>query len=201
MSGGRHANRIDLAMDYHSLTLQQIVTEAEAISKDVERQFGSLSATAINWKPEEKRWSVAQCLDHLIAGNRELHRPIDEIIKGRTRTRTLERAPWYARFWGRVMVRQLRPEAALKLTAPSKATPSVSAIDPGIVRRFVDQQSETIRRMQALDDRKRGEVILTSPFAWPVVYHAIDACRIIVAHERRHLAQAQRVVDSLGFPR
>jgi DinB family protein len=192
---------LTVAMDYHSLTLPQVVIEAEAISKDVERRFGSLSSTQLNWKPDQKRWSVGQCLDHLIAGNRELHRPIDEIIEGRTRTRALERAPRYARFWGRVMVRQLRPEATLKLTAPSKATPSASAIDLGIVRRFVDQQSETIRRIQALDDRKRGDVILTSPFAWPVVYHAIDACRIIVAHERRHLAQAQRVVDSPGFPR
>ena len=188
-------------MDYHSLTLPQIVTEAEAISTDVERRFGSLSAAQINWKPDPKRWSVAQCLDHLIAGNRELHRPIDEIIEGRTTTRVLERAPRYARFWGRVMVRQLRPEAALKLTAPSRATPSASAIDPGIVRRFVDQQADTIRRVQALDARNRGNMILTSPFAWPVVYRAIDACRIIVAHERRHIAQAQRVVDSPGFPR
>jgi hypothetical protein len=192
---------LTVAMDYHSLTLPQIVIQIEAVSKDVERQFGSLSTTQLNWKPDQKLWSVAQCLDHLIAANRELHRPIDEIIEGRPRTRALERAPRYARFWGRVMVRQLRPEATLKLTAPSKATPSASAIDPGIVRRFVDQQSGTIRRMQALDDRKRGDVILTSPFAWPVVYHAIDACRIIVAHERRHLAQAQRVVDSPGFPR
>ncbi len=188
-------------MDFHSLTLPQIVIEAGDISKDVERQFGGLSAAQINWKPDPKRWSVAQCLDHLIVANRQLHRPIDEIIEGRARTRILERAPAYARFWGRLMVRQLRPEATLKLTAPSKATPSASAIDPGIVRRFVDQQVDTIRRMQLLDERDRGNVILTSPFAWPVVYHAIDACRIIVAHERRHLAQAQRVVDSPGFPK
>jgi len=188
-------------MNYHSLTLPQLVTEAAAISKDVERQFGGLSTAQINWKPDPKRWSVAQCLDHLIAGNRELHRPIDEIIEGRTQTRVLERAPAYARLWGRLMVRQLRPEAKLKLTAPSKATPAASAIDRDIVRRFVDQQSDTIRRMQLLDERNRGDVVLTSPFAWPVVYRAIDACRIIVAHERRHLAQAERVVDSPGFPR
>ncbi len=57
------------------------------------------------------------------------------------------------------------------------------------------------RRIRALDERRYSDVILTSPFIWAVVYRAIDACRIIVAHERRHLAQAQRVMDSPGFPR
>jgi hypothetical protein len=34
-----------------------------------------------------------------------------------------------------------------------------------------------------------------------VVYSALDACRIIVVHERRHFAQAQRVMAAPGFPR
>lgn len=187
-------------MDYHTLTMAQIVSEAEGIAADVERRFGRLSATQLNWKPDPKRWSVAQCLEHLVKVNRELHRPLDEIVEGRTRTRVLERAPVFASFWGRLMVRQLRPEAQLKLKAPSRGVPSASAIDADIVRRFVDQQAQTIRRIRLIDERNRADLILTSPFIWAVVYRAIDAGRIIVAHERRHIAQAQRVVDAPGFP-
>jgi hypothetical protein len=187
-------------MDYHALTLPQMAAEAKAIAGDVQARFGQLTATQLNWKPDDTRWSVAQCLDHLINANRELYRPLDDIIDGRARTRVLEHAPALATFWGRLMVRQLRPEAELKLPAPRRAVPSASAIDPDIIGRFVAQQADTIRRIKLLDERDRANVILTSPFLWAVVYRAIDACRIIVAHERRHLAQAQRVMDSPGFP-
>jgi hypothetical protein len=55
--------------------------------------------------------------------------------------------------------------------------------------------------MRSLENKDPAETIITSPFASVVVYSLLDAFRLIVAHERRHFAQAQRVMETAGFPR
>jgi hypothetical protein len=55
--------------------------------------------------------------------------------------------------------------------------------------------------MRSLEDKGPAGIIITSPFASVMVYILLDAFRLIVAHERRHFAQAQRVMEADGFPR
>jgi hypothetical protein len=43
-------------------------------------------------------------------------------------------------------------------------------------------------------------MIVASPIAGFVTYNMLDACRIVVAHERRHFEQARRVTEAEGFP-
>jgi hypothetical protein len=43
-------------------------------------------------------------------------------------------------------------------------------------------------------------IVIQSPVAPVAFYSMLDAFRIIVTHERRHLLQAQRVTQSPGFP-
>jgi hypothetical protein len=112
----------------------------------------------------------------------------------------LHRLPLLPALFGRFMVKALSPNSSQKLKAPATAQPSSSSIDPQIVEHFITQQRETLARMRSLENRGPAEVIITSPFAGVVVYSLLDAFRIVVAHERRHFAQAQRVMDTGGFP-
>ena len=73
-------------------------------------------------------------------------------------------------------------------------------IEPTIVARFVAHQEEVLAKMRSLEDKHPGRVVITSPFADAIVYSLLDAFRLIVAHERRHFAQAQRVMEMNGFP-
>jgi hypothetical protein len=41
---------------------------------------------------------------------------------------------------------------------------------------------------------------MVSPFASVIAYSVLDACRIIVAHERRHFEQARSGTQTPGFP-
>jgi hypothetical protein len=188
-------------MDYQTMTMPEILAEADAIAVDAENLFGSLSHTQLNWKSGSEQWSVAQCLEHLINADRVMLDPLDQIIAGTKRSRLLERVPGLPGLWGKLMVKSLEPETARKLKAPGLAVPSASAIGPDIVARFVAHQRETIERMRTLQGRDLAGQVMTSPFLKVVVYSALDACRIIVVHERRHFAQAQRVMAAPGFPK
>jgi hypothetical protein len=187
-------------MDYQNLTLSQIFDEGEAIAGDAKTLFGQLNSQQLNWKPAADSWSVAQCLDHLITINREYYPVFDRILKGQYRKTLLHRLPFLPAVLGRMMVKVLSPNSTQKLKAPGAARPSSSSIDPHIVERFVAQQSETLAKMKSLENSDPAETIITSPFASVVVYSLLDTFRLIVAHERRHFAQAQRVMETDGFP-
>jgi DinB superfamily len=188
-------------MDYQSLTLPQIYDEAEAIAGDAKALFGHLTPEQINWKPGADSWSVAQCLDHLISINRKYYPVFDRILKGEHRRTLLQRLPFLHAIFGRMMVKALSPNSRQKFKAPGAAQPSSSSIDPQIVERFIAHQRETLARMRSLEKRNPAGIIITSPFASVVVYSLLDTFRLIVAHERRHFAQAQRVMAADGFPR
>jgi len=187
-------------MNYRNLTLPQIYDEAEAVAGDAKLLFGHLNSEQLNWKPADDSWSVAQCLDHLISINHEYYPVFDRILKGEYRKTFLHGMPFLPAFFGRLMVKILSPDSQRKFKAPGAAQPSSSSIDPQIVDRFIAHQRETLAKMRLLGNSEPAGIIITSPFAGMVVYSLLDTFRLIVAHERRHFAQAQRVMETGGFP-
>jgi hypothetical protein len=55
--------------------------------------------------------------------------------------------------------------------------------------------------MKATAELPIEESIITSVVSPVVTYSLLDAYRILVAHERRHFQQAERVMQMPGFPR
>ena len=182
------------------MSLPELINEAEAVTRDVQSTFGQLNAEQLNWKPNTDSWSVAQCLDHLLNANSEMLGVFDPVINGTKRTRFVERLPVLPGLWGRLMVKAVSPQGKQKLKAPPAAAPSASKLDSQIVSRFVAKQQEIIQKLKAVEGLNPDKVIITSPFLGVITYSLTDAARIIVAHERRHFEQAQRVMAMEGFP-
>ena len=106
------------AVDYVSLPWAEVLDEADAIAADANTLFGHVNAQQINWKPSADRWSVAQCLEHLIAINREYYPQFDQMIKGEKKTTLWQRMPVLPSLFGRMMVKALSPNSNQKLKAP-----------------------------------------------------------------------------------
>ena len=187
-------------MDYTTISLVDVRTELDAIAADAGTAFGRLDARQINWKADASRWSVAQCLEHLLTANRQMVEMADQALDA-TRGRTLwQRLPIWPDMLGRMLVRTQSPNATRRFKAPGKAQPAASALDTGIVARFVDQQRELIAKLDASATRDLAGVVMASPFLGIVTYSVLDGWRLIVAHERRHVQQAKRVMAMPGFP-
>lgn len=187
-------------MDYTRLSLDEVVTGLEAVARDVQATFGGLDAGQLNWKPAANRWSVAQCLEHLVTANR-LMLDAAEMAMEELRPRTMwQRLPILPGVLGRLMIRSQAPEATRKFVAPPGARPASSDIAPDIVPRFVARHASLGVRLAALDDRRIAGVIMASPFAKVITYSVLDGFRLLFAHDRRHVEQARRVMQSPGFP-
>jgi hypothetical protein len=187
-------------IDYTTLALAEVRAALDAVALDAEATFGGLDVRQLNWRPDPTRWSVAQCLEHLLVSNTLMRRAAEDALNP-ARPRSLwQRLPVLPGVFGRLLIRSLTPGATRRFTAPPKAQPAESHLGADVVRRFVEQHRDVISWMQGLDERQAERAIMTSPFIRVVTYSVLDASRLVAAHNRRHVEQARRVTQSPGFP-
>jgi hypothetical protein len=182
--------------------IESVASELSQVATDAKTQFGGLTTEQLNWKPAEKSWSVAQCLDHLIVTH-SLYFPLFErLAAGEARSTFWERVSPLSGFFGRFLIKSLDPVNVKPMKTTSKAYPSASEIGGAIIERFVEHQQQMIaalRRLPATVDP--ATTIITSPLLGVVTYSLDDTFTILTHHCRRHFNQAKRVTATDGFPR
>jgi hypothetical protein len=181
--------------------VQQLEQEVRRIGDSARSEFGKLTTDQLNWKPSVDRWSVAQCLDHLITTNETYFPVFDSIVKGEKKSRLMERVPVLPKLFGRLFIKSLDPSAKRKLKAPAPFQPATSDISGSIVNDFVSHQAKVADTMVATKDLNPASIVITSPASSVITYSLMDAYRILVVHERRHMQQAQGVTEESAFPK
>lgn len=180
--------------------LGRVVAELGEIAEEARREFGRLSAAQVNWKPSAGEWSVGQCFEHLIKTNAGFAPVLARIARGERRSTAWERWSPLTGFFGRLMARTLGQEGGRKFKAPAKLLPESSEVAADVIERFAAHQRELAGQMGAVAHVDLKRTVVTSPVSAFVTYNLLDAFRIVVAHERRHFRQAQRVTKTPGFP-
>jgi hypothetical protein len=187
------------ALDYCNLSPADVRVALDEIAGDAQTTFGRLDSRQLNWRPDESRWSVAQCFEHLLTANRLMLQSAAEALD-ETRPRTIwQRMPVLPRLLGTMLVRSQAPQSTRKFVAPAKARPSASSVSPDVIQQFANQQRDLARQVSTLDEHA-ARTIMTSPFVRVVTYSVLDGWRLLVAHDHRHLEQARRVMQLSGFP-
>lgn len=185
-------------MNYTALSLADIRNELEAIASDAQETFGALAATQLNWRADANRWSVGQCLEHLVTANDLMLRSSRDALRGPSGL--WQRMPFLPGMFGPALIRSQAPGGTRKYRAPASAQPTKSDVAPDIVSRFVQQHHGIVDWVAALDGAAAMRSIMTSPFIPIVTYSVLDGARLLVAHDHRHIEQARGVMSSSGFP-
>jgi hypothetical protein len=181
--------------DYTHFSLRDITTGIHDIAEEARLTFGSLDDGKLNWKPDEARWSVAQCFDHLVSANRQLVDQAKSALENPP-TSIWQRLPLWPAMFGRLLVSSQGPKVGRKYVAHSKATPA-SRIRADIIERFAEQHRELEAWTRTLDESTARRTVMISPFASAITYTVLDGLRLLVAHDRRHFEQARRVLDAM----
>ncbi|MBV9958164.1 MAG: DinB family protein [Acidobacteria bacterium] len=184
-----------------AVDLPALSRQLEGVTADVRREFTNLSAAQLNWKQSAEEWSIGQCLDHLVQTNEQFFLSFDQIIRGEKQQTVWERLPVLPKFFGRFIVNAANPESTRKVKAPKVFAPASSDVDAHIVESFIAHQALVASKLKALEKVDARNIKVTSPVARFVTYSLLDACTILVYHERRHFEQARRVLAASGFPR
>jgi hypothetical protein len=181
--------------------VQDYYRQFEAIKADALCLLVDLTEDEFNWDPGSNRWSIAQCIDHLVVtGNSSvlnIHPAIDE-----ARSKGLfSRGPFRYGMIEKWFVRQMEPPVNTKFKAPKAYEPGLTQDYVRTVAEFYKLQEEFLRCAEEADglDLSRIKVInaVTCWFRLSLGQElAFDA-----AHERRHLRQAHLVREAPDFPR
>jgi hypothetical protein len=181
--------------------LDGLAAQARATSAHVQARFGPLTAAQLNWKPAPDRWSVGQCLDHILTADGAYYSTFETVRQGRYRKTLWQRMPGLPAFFGRMLIKTIDPANTRKSKAPAVFAPASSEVGTEVVRRFGEQQARLVEYLQAGPGLDLDGTIIASPVTRIVTYSLFDAFRILVRHAQRHVQQADRVVALDAFPR
>jgi len=160
-----------------------------------------LSAEEINWKPAPDAWSIGQCLDHLAVINvvylKALGTGVD-LAKARGWRR---RGPSVPGFFGGMFARSMEPPVKRRLFAPSGTQPSPRRDRAAVLRAYHDAHDDFRRMLDECADLDTNRATFQNPFITWVRVKVSSGLRVIPAHDRRHLWQAERVREAQGFPK
>lgn len=177
-----------------------VLQDLDAVTEAVRARFGGLGDAQLAWQPSPERWGVGHCLVHLTRTN-ELYRAVlaPALRAGRDAGR-MASAPLHGRWFGRRFTRWMSPGGGIKVRTPKLLRPRQRSVSVSPLEAFFAEQ----HRLRALAEEARDldldGILVRSPVASWVRLTAGDAFRSLAAHEARHLAQAQRVLEDPRFP-
>lgn len=178
--------------------ITSIISDLNAVAEDARAAFGHLSDDQLNWKPGEKSWSVAQCLDHIVKTNEQFYPEFAKLASGKRKNSFWENISPLSGWGGRFLIKAVS-EDSKKAKAPSKAIVPPSDIEAGIVDKFLAHIAEVNKKIEAVADVDRKKTVVTSPFLAVFTYSLDDAYTVLVEHSKRHIRQAKRAMSSEGF--
>ncbi len=157
-----------------------------------------LSLDQLRWRPNPRRWSIAECLDHLDKVLAHYLPKIDEAI-AQARPQNGAAAFSSPLDWTeREALLRVEPPAVIRIPRRPTITPPVD-LDSLIEQfpRIRDRYSQSVRRAGGLD---LARILLREPIH-PVIHSLGGVILLMAAHDRRHIWQAEQVRHSSGFPR
>jgi DinB superfamily len=148
-------------------------------------------------RPNATSWSAAECLSHLSISSEMflpvLQKAIDDARKKGVEPKGVPKMDLI----GRILRWFLEPPIRQRVkTAPPFVPRSVRAKAEAFGE-FAALQSKLTELLVAARNIDLGRVKIVSPFDRRVRYNLYSAFRILVAHQRRHLWQAEQAVAAL----
>ena len=181
--------------------LNAVFQQIKQVSHKVKQDFGDLSVTQLNWKPNPKSWSIAQCLEHLNNTAEVYYPKIDALASANYQPNMFERIHLFSGFFGNLLLGFTSPEIKKKTKTLKPFEPSTSNISAEIIERFQEEHQTLIRKMKALDKLDHKNTYLSSPAGNFITYNVHTLCTLLGNHTERHYAQAMNVMQHERFPK
>lgn len=182
--------------------LTGFLDQIDAVKRDGPAVCAGLTASQFNWRPGEKRWSIAECLVHLNVSVTRTFPNFDAAIeRGRSEGRTAAPGATFRYGWfSRLMIASMEPPPRFRMrTMPIFDVPPASTYTLATVleefRAVRDGIAERVRRADGLDVAR---IRVTSPANRLLRVPLGAYVRFILAHDRRHVWQARQVRSAMS---
>lgn len=181
-----------------SAELDEIRGRFMASKEVVQELVAGLTDEQFDTRPDPDRWSMCECIDHLVATGEPLLEGIDEAIERAHRQGQYGRGPFR---YGRItnwMVKQMVADersfdARRRMKAPGLYTPRGGQSIVNVTRSFSALQDNLVERVEACDGLDLAAIKIYSPVTRLLRLSLGQWLRLLAGHQQRHLLQAGRV--------
>lgn len=146
-------------------------------------------------KPSEDVWSAAECYDHLVhVGNMYLERIRDAYAR---ETDQKAEEPFHHRWLMKKIIQFLEPPYSMKMGTPKSFDPEpVSELDKDeVLQEFIILQDTFIDLLQQHPSKPLDQITIHSPAYKFVRMNISEALAFTAAHQRRHMWQAEQILN------
>ena len=177
--------------------LTGLLEQVQAVREQARKLVDGVDDAGFNWRPQPGVWSVAQCIGHLNVSAVLFFAVIDQALERPLRGKGPFR---YGRF-ERWFLRTMEPPVKTRVRARRKFEPPQDASREAAIGAFLRYQDQIEGRIRRADGLDLARIKVASPVFSLVRYSLGIALQVMVAHERRHLWQAEQVRAHERFPR
>ncbi len=187
---------------YPSSDLARFGRELEAVHRDATELLGGLSHAQLAWRPEAGGWSVGENACHLRTVNTLYLGAIDRSIsEARARGHT-GFGGYKPGLLGGFMAKLLEPPVKRRFKSPSVFRPAADAQDwRAEVDGYLATHESLEERLHHAGGISLARARVVSPAHRLMRVSLGDAFALVLAHERRHLAQIRALRAEPSFPR
>jgi hypothetical protein len=180
--------------------LEEYRRQVEAVVADARVLVEACGLARLEWRPSPKRWSPADCLNHLnVTVTKYLPRIAAMIAQGRAEGLT-GTGPFRHPFVGNWFVRLLEPPPRRRMRVPGVFAPRPGVPADTLLPEFERLRGELLERIRESDGLDLAALRMASPAARFFLLTLGQSFGALAAHDRRHLWQARQVMGDAGFP-
>jgi hypothetical protein len=181
--------------------LQDFLEQVHAVRLAGRSLAADLTAAQFNWRPDPRRWSVGQCLEHIVLTARLYPDGIERMIHEARARQASGARPYREGLVARLLVSSMEPPPRLRVRTMRSVQPP-AALERDVVMAGFDAVFARFAELIATaDGAALAHARMPSPFVRLISLTLGQTIAVNLAHARRHLWQGwqvRRVVMSMS---
>lgn len=183
--------------------IEQAKVDTNTIIHTIKEEFQTLGENQLNWKASPEKWSILQCLEHLNLTSRH-YIPQMQMAVQKAIASNHSPVEYFKRgFIGNKMTTGTRPKADGKISNPIKTFKNYNPnnLPPSkstqvVFDEFLKHHQDLLAIIAQSKMVNMNKIKVKSLLGSILKFKLGDAIEFLIAHEQRHVLQAQRVLEA-----
>ncbi|WP_207496411.1 DinB family protein [Aridibaculum aurantiacum] len=177
--------------------IEQLQQQTENFLQEAISEWQLMPAAVLLQQPAAGKWSAAQCLEHLNSYGRYYLPAIEKAIeaskaKGQNGTKSFS-SGWLGNYFTNMM----KPTHKMKkMASPKDHAPKADLDAAKVVGDFIDQQERLLLLLEEAQHIDMNKATVAISIAKFIKLKLGDVFMFLVAHNERHIVQAEKALNS-----
>lgn len=176
--------------------IESLIADTKHVKAEAQA-FAELNKEDLATRPGPEQWSVLECIEHLnIADEHYISEFEAKLEKATPSEKEVFKPGWI----GNYFVKSMKPREDGTIPSPMKTlrkfVPEVN-VQFDTLSKFIEDQDTLLQLLEQSKTLDLNKIKITSAIGAIVTFKLGDAFRFLIAHNQRHILQAQRALEKV----